>query len=133
MMKRTALGFSLIELLIVVAIVGILAAVGYPSYQEYVRKSMRSDAQSALMQLANAMERFYTEQSPATYVGATPQTLLGTNKVPIDQATPSNPYYELTITNQTATTYTLNAVPEGPMAGEPTMSLTQTGQRTNWD
>jgi type IV pilus assembly protein PilE len=50
-------GFTLIEVMIVVAIVGILAAVAYPSYQDHVRKSRRAEAQSALMGLAAAMER----------------------------------------------------------------------------
>ncbi|NYZ69016.1 type IV pilin protein [Endozoicomonas sp. SM1973] len=131
-MKKNKLGFSLVELLIVIAIIGILAAIGYPSYQEYVRQSMRADAQSALMQLANAMERYYTEQSPSTYEKATPQNLLGTNQIPIDQ---TNPYYTLTISDLTSTTYTLNAVPiaDGPMNEQPTMSITHTGQKTNWE
>ena len=54
----TTKGFSLIELMIAVAIVGILAGIAYPSYQESVRDSRRADAKGALLGFANSMERF---------------------------------------------------------------------------
>lgn len=131
MNKRNGLGFTLIELLIVIAIVGILAAVGYPSYQEYVMSARRADAQSALMQLANAMERRYTEQSPATYVGATPQALLGTDEVPVDETNPANPSHNLTVINPSATSYVIAAepVPGGPQVGDGYLALSSTGAR----
>lgn len=53
-------GFTLVELMIVVAVIGILAAVAYPSYVEYIRQARRADAQSALLELAQFMERRYT-------------------------------------------------------------------------
>jgi prepilin-type N-terminal cleavage/methylation domain-containing protein len=54
-------GFTLIELMIVVAIIGILASIAYPSYQESILKSRRADAKGALLGFANAMERHFTE------------------------------------------------------------------------
>lgn len=66
--RREHHGFTLIELMIVVAIIGILAAVAYPSYQEHVKSSRRAEAQSALMGLAAAMERHFTASN--TYKGA---------------------------------------------------------------
>lgn len=59
-------GFTLIELVIVVAIVGILAAVAYPSYVEQVRKGKRADAQSALMDAVNRQEQYFLDNKTYT-------------------------------------------------------------------
>ncbi|NYZ66145.1 prepilin-type N-terminal cleavage/methylation domain-containing protein [Endozoicomonas sp. SM1973] len=134
-----ALGFSLIELLIVIAIVGILAAVGYPSYQEYVMRSRRADAQSALMQMANAMERRYTEASPARYTGlanggantGVPDAGFFPDQVPIDETNPTNPSHDLRINNATATMYVITAQPVvgGPQVTDGYLALSSTGAR----
>ncbi|MGC8853872.1 MAG: type IV pilin protein [Halothiobacillaceae bacterium] len=70
---KSSKGFTLIELMIAVAIVGILAAIAYPSYQQYVLKTRRAAAQGCLQELAQWMERYYT--SNMTYANANlPQT-----------------------------------------------------------
>jgi len=107
-------GFTLIEVMIVVAIIAILASIAFPAYQESVRKGKRSDGQGALMGLASAMERYYTENN--TYVGAT----LGSggifnSTVPVDGGAP---YYNLAISTATATAYTLTAAGTGSMADD---------------
>src|SRR5437879_2889140 len=59
--KRGMLGFTLIELMITVAVVGILGAVAYPSYLNSVRKGHRADAQRYLMDLAQLQQQYFTD------------------------------------------------------------------------
>ncbi|HRY15792.1 MAG TPA: type IV pilin protein [Candidatus Competibacteraceae bacterium] len=60
-MRKILKGFTLIELMIALAIMAIVAAIAYPSYQNSVRKSRRADARAVLLQAAQFMERFYTQ------------------------------------------------------------------------
>ena len=68
-MKKYNNGFTLIELMIVIAIIGILAGIGYPSYLSHVNKGKRADAINALLSEAGRMEEFYMNSD--TYTGAT--------------------------------------------------------------
>ena len=63
---RGAAGLTLIELMVVVAIIAILAAIGYPMYSDQVRKARRTDARSALQQIALAQERYFTTHGSYT-------------------------------------------------------------------
>ena len=64
--ERTSSGFTLIELMIVVVIIGVLAMIAYPSYTKYVSQSRRSDGYTALSQIANNLEKFYSQCSAYT-------------------------------------------------------------------
>ena len=106
-------GFTLIELMITVAVVGILAAIAYPSYQEQVRKSRRADAKSVLLQAAQWMERYYTEnnrydQNSAGTVVSTSFSTTGLTKSPVDGAAK---YYDISLAAVARNTFTLNAAP----------------------
>lgn len=130
-MKRQAQrGFTLFELMITVAIVGILAGVAYPAYQGQISSTRRTDAQSDLMQLASFMERFFTENnSYLTPAGVAPV-------LPFVQSPQSstNIAYNLSVNpaTVTSTSYTLVAVPVGAQAGDGFLNLSDTGVRI-WD
>jgi type IV pilus assembly protein PilE len=125
-------GFTLIELMIAVAIVGILAAVAYPSYQDSVMKSRRADAEGALLGFANSMERYFTEKN--TYKGAavgggdtgTPTIFSPTS--PVDGGTA---YYNLKISLAEVSSYKLIAEPIGAQSSDKCgkLTLTSTGVR----
>ena len=108
--------FTLIELMVAVSIVGILAGIAYPTFQDSIMKSRRVDAQGALLVYENIMERYYTVNN--TYIGA--PTNSGTG------------YYDITVSTNppvTASTYTLNATPKGAQLNDKcgTLILTHTG------
>lgn len=134
-------GFTLIELMITVAIVGIIAAVAFPSYQNYVRQSNRAVAKAILYENAQFMERFYTQNNQ--YIAS-----VGPNGVanggggddiavvlPITQSPKPGPgvvaQYNISLAAVADATFTLRAVPvaTGSMAGDPcgTLTLTNTG------
>jgi type IV pilus assembly protein PilE len=62
-MNTRAKGFTLIEMLVVVAIVAILAAIAYPAYQNYIRRARRADGKELAMRIAAAEERYFTNRN----------------------------------------------------------------------
>lgn len=115
-------GFSLIELMIVIAIIGILGAVGYPAYTDAVKKGSRGDAIDSLLSLAGRMEEFYMNTD--TYVGATINAA-GTGTVGSNKT--SDNLYTLFITSQDAFSYSLTATPLGSDPECTTLTLNSLG------
>jgi type IV pilus assembly protein PilE len=109
------------ELMIVVAIVGILAAIAYPSFTEQARKARRADCAGTLLQNANALERFFTVNN--RYNGAGTPALIN---CPADGGAAT---YTVTTPAITATTFTLRADPVGAQAADRcgALTLTHTG------
>ena len=114
-MTHTRRGFTLIELMVVLAVAAILAAVAFPSYQGQVAKGRRADGKQALVELAQKLERFYTERG--TFAGA---SLGGGGLYP---AVSSGGYYSLAIISQTVDGFTLTATPRGNQAGDACAAL----------
>jgi len=98
-------GFSLLELMIVVAVIGILSAIAYPSYQSYTKRAQRSQARTVLLEDAQFLERKFTETN--SYVGWTVQY--------VNSPKEGTAVYNIDLPVQTATAYTLRAI---PVAGE---------------
>jgi type IV pilus assembly protein PilE len=116
-------GFSLIELMVAVAIVGILVAIAYPSYVEQVRRSQRADAQTVLMEGAQFMQRWYAAKN--SYSGAdaklpyTRSPKDGTQRYTISVEVPEDD----------PQSFTLTAAPSATDAKCGNFTLTHTGQK----
>jgi len=136
-LPRREHGFSLMELMITVAIVAILARIAYPSYQQYVLKSHRADAKTALLDLATRQERFFTLQNNYTTV---PASLgYGAASFPFAIQSGTQSYYQLSVTvtgtpgTASAPAYTATAAPIGPQQSDGcgTYTLNQLGVQNN--
>ncbi|WP_058494354.1 type IV pilin protein [Legionella worsleiensis] len=120
-------GFTLIELMIALVIIGILVSFAYPSYQQFIQKSRRADALAILTQDQIIFERCFSQNfSYATACGALPA---------FPQVTPEG-FYTVNISNLTATTYTLTATPLGSQVNDTqcaSMSVNQANVKTAVD
>ncbi|HWO57707.1 MAG TPA: type IV pilin protein [bacterium] len=118
-------GFSLLELLITVAIIALLAGIAYPSYQQQILRTRRSEGQAALLQAAAREEQFFLDNR--TYTADLRQLGYASNPALSEQG-----YYQIRAINVSATGYTLEAIPRGPQAADTlcgTLSLTSLGTK----
>jgi type IV pilus assembly protein PilE len=118
-------GFSLIELLIVLFIVGVLAALALPAYDEHIRRAHRAEARTGLLHAAHRLEREAT--AAGVYPsGALPESLavLPSGRYRIERSTPTDAI-------DAATRFRLRATPQGAQAQDKcgSLTLTHTGER----
>ena len=109
MRRRNNTGFTLIELMMVVAIIGILGALAYPSYTDYVEKGRRADGKSAVLNAAHAMERCGSTFGRYNHGSCNAQA-----------NPPDSPegHYSIASANVAASTYTFTATAQGIQAAD---------------
>lgn len=111
---KTPKGFSLIELMTVVAVIGILAAIAYPNYVEYLVRAKIPDATVNLAAKRVQMEQFFQDNRQYADLTTTSPNILATACV-ADTTTSKN--FDFSCPTQTATAYTLQATGKGSMTG----------------
>ena len=128
-MVKNFKGFTLIELMIVVAIIGIIAMFAYPAYQESVRKTKRIDAQASIIQIAGQLQRYKIANFTFFRIGTSTPIILADVGVPSVLPTSASPLYDLVLTNVTAGTWTLTATPTDAQTGDGHLVLNHRGER----
>ncbi len=122
---RTSGGFTLIEVMITVAIVAILASIALPSYRQYVIRAKRSAAQAQMMDIANRQQQFLIANRK--YADTTALTGSGYS-LPAEVS--SNYSYTVTIPDDGPPAFTLTFTPIGSQTGDVELGLTSEGVKT---
>lgn len=129
---RAKRGFTLIELMIVVAVITILTTIAWPSYTRYVKRGNRSDAQQFMLDISSREEAFLLDAR--NYTGALDSTGLNLtrNGWACTATTCSNPNYDITVTATAGPppAYTINAVAKGSQATDGNLSLNNLGAKS---
>jgi len=136
--KRKSKGFTLLELMVVLTVVGILAAIAYPSYLSQARKSKRVVAKSALLDLANREEQYYfvtrgygTISQIYNLAGGTTTIYLDKNGT-VSTTSNANSIYSVTVPAASSAAFTLNATALNDQANDActAFSFTSAGVRS---
>ncbi|MDR2871328.1 MAG: prepilin-type N-terminal cleavage/methylation domain-containing protein [Xanthomonadaceae bacterium] len=124
--RRSVKGFTLTELLIVIAVVAVLAAVALPMYQDSTRKSRRAAVKAEMLEYVQAAERFRTTNN--TFVGFA----LPTNFSPRERNA-ATAFYQLAIGNLATASFTITATPINGQASDVcgTLTINQANVKTN--
>jgi type IV pilus assembly protein PilE len=129
---RTERGFTLMEVLITMAIIAVLAAIAIPNYTAYITRSHRSEARQQLLEAAAFLQRCFTQNNDYRCAPTSPADMTA----PFNQSppAPAPAKYNIRVTaggGNNSITYTLTAVPTGSMTGDPcgNLTLTHTGER----
>lgn len=142
--RRRDRGFTLIDLVIAIAIVGILLRIAFPTYQAYIVRSSRQSVQGELIALANAQEKIFLNSNAYTTTTATSMTAAYTGQSsgglglpaaasPTTSGKSKDDRYAISVTG-TATTFTFTATPKAgtPQAADGNLTINEQGVRT-WD
>ncbi len=119
-------GFTLIELMITVATIGILASIAYPSYTDFITRSNRSEGQRELLRYANLQEQVYVDSR--SYAA----NMKGLGKSTVTIKTNSENYI-ISVSDQTATTFTLKAEAQNNQTSDTgctTLTVDEIGTKT---
>jgi type IV pilus assembly protein PilE len=129
--KSTGRGFTLIELMIVVAIVAILTMIAYPSYLKYIVRTSREAAQSQLLELATSEEKIFLNSSAYTASVTGAYTGNATGGLGVTNGKSSDGKYTLSAAAPTTTTFTLTASPVAgtTQVGDGDITIDQSGKR----
>jgi len=121
-MKRTAAGFTLVELMITVVIVAILTSIAVPSYRSYVVRNNRTVAKTALVEMASRQESFYTDRkryaATLSALGYPADTVFVTRDSRLLAAVSSEAIYQIIMPVIATSRFTLSAVPVGSQASD---------------
>lgn len=124
-MPVSSRGFTLIELMVVAAIVAILAAIAYPSYQQYIIRGKRSAAQAQMMDIANRQQQYLLANR--SYAS---KTQLESGGYVLPSEVSSNYGYSITVGSGTPPTFTITFTPSGAQASDGNLTLSSDGSKT---
>ena len=131
MAKSRIRGFTLIEMMVVVAVVGVLAAIAYPSYKEYQKRAKRSAAETLMLDLANRQQQYLLDQR--SYAGATTCTTAGLTTLSVTVPTEVSTYYDVCVSQGAGPppTFTIQSTPKAGtmMASDGVLTIDQSNNK----